>query len=185
MKAYDQSYYDSAGYFWDRTGSHYIQGAEHIKKHFAPSKALDVGCALGFMVKALREQGIESCGIDSSEYAVSYANTPFVTLSDASNIPEADRSFDVVISFDLLEHLSDPEPVCSEIRRLSSKWIVINVITSEKPSCDPTHQPLKPRQWWVDMLEDDEWESVDVQPYLSNCWWFNQAETLIVLRRKM
>lgn len=82
------------------------------------------------------------------------------------------------------EHIADPEPACSEMRRIADKWIVVEVVTSEKPCPDETHQELKPRSYWVNLLQSDEWESIDVSPYLSDCWWFNVRETLIILKRR-
>ena len=44
--------------------------AEHIVDRMAPSCVLDAGCAMGFLVEALRKRGVEAHGIDISAYAI-------------------------------------------------------------------------------------------------------------------
>jgi hypothetical protein len=44
--------------------------AEHIFQDIHPTTVLDAGCAMGFLVESLRKKGIQSFGIDISEYAI-------------------------------------------------------------------------------------------------------------------
>jgi hypothetical protein len=44
---------------------------DRIVSSLAPSTALDVGCAFGFLVEALRDRGVDATGTDISEYAIS------------------------------------------------------------------------------------------------------------------
>ena len=77
-KYYDEEYYKNYAYAngmayergngWEEVfGNH----ADRIVKEIAPKKTLDVGCAKGFLVEALRDRGVLAYGIDLSEYAVS------------------------------------------------------------------------------------------------------------------
>src|ERR1700675_4264980 len=45
--------------------------ADHIVKDIGPRTVLDAGCAMGFLVEALRDRGVDAFGIDISEYAIS------------------------------------------------------------------------------------------------------------------
>src|SRR6476661_8245522 len=45
--------------------------ADAIIRDLRPSSVLDAGCAMGFLVEALRARGVEAWGIDISEYAIS------------------------------------------------------------------------------------------------------------------
>jgi len=45
--------------------------ADRIVREINPRTALDAGCAMGFLVEALRERGVEAYGVDISEYAIS------------------------------------------------------------------------------------------------------------------
>lgn len=45
--------------------------AERIIEKYAPVTVLDMGCAFGYLVSALRSKGVQAYGIDISEYALS------------------------------------------------------------------------------------------------------------------
>ena len=74
---------------------------------------LDVGCAKGYLVRALRERGVDARGIDVSEYAVERADRetrPFLRVLDARDIPSTER-YDLVHACGILAYLE-----LSEIR---------------------------------------------------------------------
>ncbi|OON99695.1 MAG: hypothetical protein ATN35_01470 [Epulopiscium sp. Nele67-Bin004] len=45
--------------------------AKKIVEKYNPKVVLDAGCAMGFLVEALRNEKVEAYGIDISEYAIS------------------------------------------------------------------------------------------------------------------
>ena len=45
--------------------------ATQIKEKYRPKTVLDAGCAMGLLVAALRDLGVEAYGVDLSEYAIS------------------------------------------------------------------------------------------------------------------
>lgn len=47
--------------------------ADHVVKDIGPRTVLDVGCAKGFLVEALRDRGVDAYGLDVSEYAIGQA----------------------------------------------------------------------------------------------------------------
>ena len=47
--------------------------ADKIIETINPKTVLDVGCAAGYLVAALRDRGVEAYGIDVSEFAISCA----------------------------------------------------------------------------------------------------------------
>lgn len=76
----------------------------------ADSSVLDVGCAKGFMLHDLAAliPGITVKGIDISEYAIDNAidsMRPHIQVANATNLPYADDSFDVVISINTVHNL--------------------------------------------------------------------------------
>ena len=85
--------------------------ARHLRKKGVSLRVLEVGCALGFFLSALRDEGIEVQGVDTSSFAAYFAKTRFGlsihqgTLEDA-NFPS--DSFDFVVQKDLLEHVLNP-----------------------------------------------------------------------------
>ena len=45
--------------------------ADRIVSDIRPCTVLDAGCAMGFLVEALRDRGVDAVGVDVSEYAIS------------------------------------------------------------------------------------------------------------------
>ncbi len=110
------------------------------------ARVLEVGCALGFLLSALRNAGYQVEGVDASDFAAYYARSrldlPVVcgTLDDASF---ADTTFDLVIQKDLLEHVSDPRAHLRETARVmksgAALWLVTpNGEANLRPMASPT-----------------------------------------------
>ena len=76
-------------------------------------RALDVGCAFGYASKVLETLGYETCSVDVSKWGVGQAKENVggdVLVCDTQAVlPFKAASFDLVICFDVLEHLQFPE----------------------------------------------------------------------------
>lgn len=92
---------------------------------------LDVGCGNGIITNLLNEK-YEVTGLDSSKEALEHVKAKKV-LSSAAEIPFADNSYDLVLSSEMLEHLTDDElaKVRNEIVRVARKYVMITVPDSE------------------------------------------------------
>lgn len=96
---------------------------KYIRKHVpVKGKVLDVGCATGNFLAALRDDGWQVQGVEVSEYAVNYGRTRhqldiFHGLLDEASFP--DNSFDLVSFWDVLEHVHDPVATLQEANRLT------------------------------------------------------------------
>ena len=83
---------------------------------------LDIGCGLGRLTRALGERFGPTVGVDVSEEMVRRARqlTPGVEFRKTSGVDLAefpDRSFDLVFSFLVLQHLPAPGWSCGTSRR--------------------------------------------------------------------
>jgi len=85
---------------------------------------LDVGCNTGYGTYVLGAQSGEVIGVDVSIQAIAEARRQFSThgidfrLIDGTRLPfEGDR-FDLIVSFQVIEHIADYDPYLSEIRRV-------------------------------------------------------------------
>ena len=118
---------------------------------------LEVGCAKGFMVKAMRELGVDAYGLDVSEYAVNSSPVKqFLTVGSITSIPFEDNKFDCIVSFDILEHLYEDEvdKAISELYRVSGKQIPSITTPEYVHGDDPTHYCIKPIDWWKDKFKN-------------------------------
>lgn len=87
------------------------------------SRILDIGCAFGYFLKICEETiGCETYGVDISEYAISIAkktNSKLYVLDvDRGLSIFKDRYFDLVVMFDIIEHLKSPYLVLKEVYRI-------------------------------------------------------------------
>jgi 2-polyprenyl-3-methyl-5-hydroxy-6-metoxy-1,4-benzoquinol methylase len=94
-------------------------------------KILDVGAGTGGKIQSFKKLG-EVHGIDAAEKAIEFCRKrglENVTLCTAERIDYVDHSFDVIASFDVLEHVSNPSQVLSEFNRVlkSNGHLIISV----------------------------------------------------------
>jgi SAM-dependent methyltransferase len=83
-------------------------------------RILDVGCGTGGMLTSLQEFG-EVEGIDSDPSAIASCHERGISsarLADSPPIPFPDDKFDLVTSFDVLEHVDDDVGLLEEIHRV-------------------------------------------------------------------
>ena len=107
-----------------------LVAAEHIARYrWAASfcdgrRVLDAGCGAGYGAELLNQAGAASVvGIDTSTAALALARlavTDGVTceLGDVTALSHPDDSFDLVVCFEVIEHVADPERVLDELSRV-------------------------------------------------------------------
>ena len=80
---------------------------------------LEVGCSKGYLLEeASNHFDVE--GIDISEYAISAASSAIrskVAVADLEEVDLAQETYDVVVAFNILEHLRHPEAAVAKVRR--------------------------------------------------------------------
>lgn len=90
--------------------------------HASPNPAvLDIGCGTGFTLEALRRRGPgRLVGLDLSTKALAFCRARGLTglvQGDAARLPFRDRSFDVVLALDLIEHVEDDRAALAGLMR--------------------------------------------------------------------
>lgn len=90
-------------------------------------KVLDYGCGTGYGTSLIGEYCTQITGIDISLEAVSYAESHFssanlnylqIKPAEIAPLPFPDGSFDVVLSFQVIEHVQDTSAYLREIDRV-------------------------------------------------------------------
>ncbi len=94
-------------------------------------RILDCGCGAGDLGNLLMDR-YKVVGCDVASPALSRCQFETVPAS-AVDMPFEDRSFDLLISSEVLEHLRPPdfELACPEMERLARRWIIVTVPNRE------------------------------------------------------
>ena len=89
------------------------------------SKVLEIGCGNGSMTGHLKALGVDILGIDMNEKYIKNAKRRFgediFKLMKGEDLKLVDDSFDIVLSFDLLEHIPDIFKHLKEVKRVLKK----------------------------------------------------------------
>lgn len=124
------------------TASDVVTFWEHVYRYrFACGWArgrriLDVASGEGYGSAALRAAGARHVmGMDIDETAAAHARERYglaVTIGDATRMPFADGQFDLVVSFETIEHLSFPDRFLAECARVCASRGTVIVSTPNK-----------------------------------------------------
>ncbi|MEI3035474.1 MAG: methyltransferase domain-containing protein, partial [Oscillospiraceae bacterium] len=122
--------------------------ASQIKEKYHPQTVLDAGCAMGMLVAALRDLGVEAYGVDLSEYASSRQVRedirPYCAVGSLSSaLPDSlPKRYDLVVSMEVLEHMPE-EDAKKAVANLCA--VTDRVLFSSVPDDteDPTHINLR------------------------------------------
>lgn len=130
--------------------------AEYIKKEYHPQTVLDAGCAMGLLVAALRDLGVEAYGVDLSEYAISRVREdirPYCAVGSlADPLPNSlPRRYDLVVSMEVLEHMPEEDGKKS-IANLCTMSDQILFSSVPDDTTDPTHINLHETPYWCGLF---------------------------------
>ena len=116
---------------------------DYVRDMIAGKTVLDFGCGSGYGTARIAEYCAKVVGIDISADAVAYAkdkyrrgNLDYVAVPPVEEkaLPFPDASFDVVLSFQVIEHVRDVNAYLSEIRRVLKPGGTFVVATPDRSS---------------------------------------------------
>jgi SAM-dependent methyltransferase len=87
----------------------------------SPGQLLDVGCATGVFLDAIRRLGWQVTGVETSVAASQYARRRFALSVHTGELRDAglpDRAMDAVTMWDVLEHVQEPLDTLRELARV-------------------------------------------------------------------
>lgn len=85
-------------------------------------RVLDLGCNTGYGTHIIAQSARSVIGVDVSPRAITEAKRLYpgldLQLVDGRSLPFPDRSFDMVVSFQVIEHIAEPDRYLHEIKRV-------------------------------------------------------------------
>jgi len=184
---YTSCYYNAADlggyddYRWDNPvwQNHMRMLADRVIALAGPKRVLDVGCARGLWVQALRERNVEAYGIDVSEHAIESADAvvrPYLKVQEATK--PFGEEYDLVICSEVLEHMA---PADAQLAIDNMCAAADRILFSSSPADfdEPTHVNTKPTPTWVSWFaERGFYRRTDVDVTFHNPWsvYFERAQ---------
>lgn len=110
---------------------------KHLKRLMSfttPGEVLDVGCAMGFFMEVAVEEGWSAWGVEVSEEAARIAQRRFGDRVFHGVLSEAkfpDGRFDLVVMFDVIEHIVDPNEILREASRVLKSGGLLMITTPD------------------------------------------------------
>lgn len=150
-------------------------------------RVADIGCGTGELLRELATAWPDSMlyGVDfaASRLRTAASLARRVTLIDAdlgAALPFADRSFDVVFSTEVLEHLKDPLRCLREIRRVLRPGGRLTLSVPNATGFAPFHRlgALVPGAWLRGKLLPYEHPANTDQP-IDTCWTYGEIVALV------
>lgn len=126
--------------------------ADRIVSDLQPARVLDAGCALGLLVEALRERGVEACGLDLSTYAIEHVHAsvkPFCRHGSITD-PLAER-YDLIVCIEVVEHIPAREAEHA-IENLCAHAERVLFSSSPLDYREPTHVNVHPTDYWAEQF---------------------------------
>lgn len=158
----DQTSYFDAHYYAHSCGEPYGRSeawlalfnaiAERIVQDIAPSIVMDAGCAMGLLVEALRQRGVEAYGRDISEYSIGKVHPDFKQYCQVGSVTEPfEQHYDLIISIEVLEHMSatDSQRAVANFCQYTDDVLFSSTPLDYK---EVTHFNVQPPEYWAELF---------------------------------
>lgn len=157
---------------------------EHYLRYYAilpfmkNKKVLDIACGSGYGSDLIANEASKVCGVDISSDTISHAEKTYrknnleFLVGSTSNIPYEDNTFDVVVSFETIEHHDEHEQMMNEIKRVLKPDGVLIISSPDKIYYNKTLN--EPNKFHVKELEFNEFENL-LKAHFKNTSFYFQA----------
>lgn len=116
---------------WLMTG--FLNSVTELYNQVKPTSVLEVGCGEGALADHIVQHALKrpTCfeASDLSLEAVDHQVDPLIKFKQASiyELPYADKSFELVICCEVLEHIEQPQRGLAELARVAGKGVLLSV----------------------------------------------------------
>lgn len=122
--------------------------AEGLIRDFHPTTTFDAGCAMGFLVEALHDRGVDAAGSDVSAYAISKVDDSVAERCAVASLAEPlPGTYDLVTCIEVLEHLP-PTETDAAIANLCAAADTLVISSTPGDYGEPTHLNVLPPEAW-------------------------------------
>ena len=126
--------------------------ADELIRSLHPKTVFDAGCAMGFLVEAFWDRGIEAHGVDVSSYAISKVRRDMVPFCRLGSLAEPlPARYDLVTCIEVLEHMPDDESRIA-VRNLAQAADTILFSSSPFDLSEKTHINVKQPVAWLELF---------------------------------
>lgn len=132
----------------------YAPIATEIVRSLTPRKVFDAGCAIGFLVEALWDRGVEAHGRDISAFAISQVRRdvrPYCAVGSIADPIEG--NYDLVLCIEVLEHMP-PDEALRAVASMTASASRILFSSSPIDFDEPTHVNVRPTIYWLRAFRD-------------------------------
>lgn len=117
----------------------HIASYQFARHYCAGRNVLDLGCGSGYGAASLADIAASVTAVDVSEEAVAFAsdryraaNLRYLKIDEERPLPFADARFDVILSFQVIEHVLDEAAYLREARRVLKTGGVMIIVTPNR-----------------------------------------------------
>ncbi len=153
----DEGYQENRDY-----DSHIRSHISWIKRNISYESVLDIGCGSGGSFRMLGgryKKEVQGAEVSQTAVEKGLALGRNIVQASATCLPFEDRSFDLVVSSDVFEHLhKDDVPLAaSEAIRVAKRFVFMKIATREdvigrwkRVAGHPLHLTIEPIEWWIE-----------------------------------
>lgn len=131
--------------------------ANSLSTHLDFQTILDVGCAQGFLMEPMYDQGYDVRGIEISEDVLEFLRGELKSRVQIADFREAEGSYDLVCCIEVAEHIEPArsEELVNKLSELAEGWIYFTAAPPGQPGHG--HINCRPHEHWIQWFEQRGW----------------------------
>jgi SAM-dependent methyltransferase len=127
----------------------FAKTAEELVRSLRPKRVFDAGCALGLLVEAFWDRGVEAYGRDISRFAIGNVRSDLRQYCQVGSIADpVPGKYDLVTCIEVLEHMPE-ELALQAIRSITAAAPQVFFSSSPDDFDEPTHINVRPPIYWL------------------------------------
>jgi 2-polyprenyl-3-methyl-5-hydroxy-6-metoxy-1,4-benzoquinol methylase len=128
--------------------------ADELIRALRPRVVLDAGCAMGFLVEAFWDRGVEARGIDISPYAISQVRRDMQPHCRVGSLADGvEGKYDLITCIEVLEHMPE-EQAKAAISHLTRATDTLLFSSTPYDFEEPTHFNVRPYISWLQLFQE-------------------------------